>query len=533
MRPRILLSSVFKPFGVDNMYSRKGSKIELFHNQITQFQGVFSLRSHMYSYGLHAIANNIDAPTTVLEFPSFERFRTEIKKGYDIVGIGAYMPNFQKVKRMVEETRKLSPRSTIVLGGFCAAVPDLEKMMDVDYVCIGDGVTFMRDLLGMSKDFTFRDAEMYGEAREMLGVPVFGLRKYPYIVVGLGCSYGCDFCCPSHFFGRKHIKFFTGGREIFETMVRIERKYRSNLICLIGDDNFLLDLKRAEELRKCVADSGKVFNMLVFGSSDQAVEFGPEKLAEMGAGTLWIGRESMFGGYRKNADMNIKGLVAELKRYGIKTILSSILLLDQHTKENIVTDIDDHLACKPTMSQFAHLAPVPGTPLFDRMREDRRILTAIPFEDWNYFTQPWYTHPHFSLTEAQEVQARAYLRDFHELGPSLLRYLETEYEGWRNLKDSGKPHLRARAAYFAGEMRKYKVLLLAMEHLAPTEEMRDMVREVRGRVEGSFGRANALEQAVARGIFVAGRFREFRTRHWGDAIQPRTIVKYYNQDRKV
>src|SRR3990172_6741631 len=193
MPPRVLLSSVFKPFGVDNMYSRKVSKIELFHNQITHFQGVFSLRSHMYSYGLHAIANNIEVPTTVLEFPAEERFRREVKKGYDVIGIGAIMPNFQKVKRMVEEARELSPRSKIVLGGFCAAIPDIEKMMEVDHVCIGDGVTFMRDLLGLPKEFTFRDALMYGEAREMLGVPVFGLRKYPYIVVGLGCSYGCDF----------------------------------------------------------------------------------------------------------------------------------------------------------------------------------------------------------------------------------------------------------------------------------------------------------------------------------------------------
>ena len=44
MPPRVLLSSVFKPFGVDGIYGRKESKIELFHNQLTKAQGVFSLR---------------------------------------------------------------------------------------------------------------------------------------------------------------------------------------------------------------------------------------------------------------------------------------------------------------------------------------------------------------------------------------------------------------------------------------------------------------------------------------------------------
>jgi len=59
--------------------------------------------------------------------------------------------------------------------------------------------------------------------------------------------------------------------------------------------------------------------------------------------------------------------------------------------------------------------------------------------------------------------------------------------------------------------------------------MRDMVREVRARVEASFGPAGAVEKAVARGLFVTGRVREFRTRHWGDAIQPRTKLYKYNQ----
>jgi hypothetical protein len=530
MAPRVLLSSVFKPFGVDSVYSRVDSKPELFHNQLTKYQGVFSLRANMYSFGLHTIANNIEVPTTVLDFPTLERFRREVKKGYDIVGIGAIAPNFQKVKRMVEDARELSPRSTIVVGGFCATIPKLKKMLDVDYVCVGDGITFMRDLLGLPKEFKFKDAQMYGESREILGVPVLGLRRYPYIVVGLGCSYGCDFCSPSHFFGRRHVKFLKTGEEIFELMVRLEKKYRSNLICLIGDDNFLLDLKRAEELRKCVAASGKVFNMLVFGSADRVVEFGPEKLAEMGAGTMWIGRESKFSAYPKNRGIDMAALVAELKRYGIKTTLSSILLLDRHTRENIEEDISEHLACRPCMSQFSHYAPVPGTPLYDRLSEEGRILTAIPLEEWHAFNQPWFVHPEFNLRQAKAVQEHAYQRDFHELGPSLMRYIETEFEGWKNLKDSPKPNLKARAQYFAGEMNKYKIMLLAMEHLAPDAAMRGMVRELRERVEACFGKAGPLARAVARGLFVTGRLREERTRRFGDAIQPRTILVKYNQD---
>ncbi|UCD84422.1 MAG: cobalamin-dependent protein [Deltaproteobacteria bacterium] len=526
MRPRVLLTSVFKPFGIDNIYSRKDSKIELYHNQLTKFQGIFSLRQFHDTFGLHVIANNIEAPTIVLDFPTLERFRKEVKKGYDIIGIGSIMPNFQKVKRMVEEAREISPNSKIVLGGFCATIPDLEKMVDVDYICVGEGISFMRDLLGLPSEFKFKNPDVFSQQVEIFGVPILRLRQ-PEIIPGLGCSYGCDFCSVTHFFGRRHIKFYKTGRELFEEVLRIERRFHTNVMGFLGEDNFLLDLKRANELRKCVIDSGKAFNFFIFSSADLIVKFGIRQLAEMGVGTIWIGRESKFADYKKNENINMADLVDELRSYGIRTILSSILLLDQHTRENIEKDIDDHLACRPTISQFAFYSPTPKTPLYDRMNEEGRILTAIPFEEWHAFKQPWFIHPEFNLKEAEKVQEHAYQRDFLELGPWIMRFIEAEYNGWLNLKDS-YPLLQGRAEVIAKNMWIYRILLLATEHLAPTEKIKGMCRELREKIEGSFGSATIFERAVARGLQITGRLREFRTRHWGDALQPRTRVKYYN-----
>jgi hypothetical protein len=271
-----------------------------------------------------------------------------------------------------------------------------------------------------------------------------------------------------------------------------------------------------------------VYDILIFGTADQAVEFGPERLAEMGVGTIWIGREGKFSDYRKNKNVNMAGLVAELRHYGIKTILSSILLLDQHTRDNIGEDIGDHLACRPAFSQFAFYSPLPGTPLYERMSRENRILTAIPYEEWHAFKQPWFVHPEFNLDEAERVQERAYQRDFEELGPSILRVIEADFLGWLNLKDSGKPHLRARAVFLASRMWKYRALLAAMERLIPAGTAADSIRRLRRRVEDSFGKTTAFEKTAALGLFLAGRFREFRVRRWGDALQPRTRIVRYN-----
>jgi len=51
-QPRVLLSGVFGPFGVDDAYGRKENVMELFHNQVTKAQGVASFRFQHRSFGL-------------------------------------------------------------------------------------------------------------------------------------------------------------------------------------------------------------------------------------------------------------------------------------------------------------------------------------------------------------------------------------------------------------------------------------------------------------------------------------------------
>ena len=72
---RILLSSVFGPYARNDEFgSRKINPMELYHNQVTRAQGPFSLRMFHRSWGIMMIQHNIDAPCTVLDFPTREAF---------------------------------------------------------------------------------------------------------------------------------------------------------------------------------------------------------------------------------------------------------------------------------------------------------------------------------------------------------------------------------------------------------------------------------------------------------------------------
>ena len=103
-KAKVLLSSVFGPYARDDAYgSRRINPMELYHNQVTRLQGVFSLRMFHRSFGLLMIQANLEAPSTLLDFPDLDRFEREIRENhYDIVGISAIIPNVGKVRKMCE-----------------------------------------------------------------------------------------------------------------------------------------------------------------------------------------------------------------------------------------------------------------------------------------------------------------------------------------------------------------------------------------------------------------------------------------------
>src|SRR4030065_858979 len=118
-RPRVLLTSVFRPFACDDEFgSRTINPLELYHNQVTRAQGPFSLRMHHRSWGIMLIQATISVPSAVLDFPTRERFIDELRSHqYDIVGISGIIVNVGKVREMCRLVPLPSPHATPLGGG--------------------------------------------------------------------------------------------------------------------------------------------------------------------------------------------------------------------------------------------------------------------------------------------------------------------------------------------------------------------------------------------------------------------------------
>ena len=114
-RANVLLSSVFGPYAEDDEYgSRSMNPMELYHNQVTREQGPLSLRMFHRSWGLMLIQTNMNAPCTLLDFPTLDRFIEELQHNhYDVIGISSIPLNILKVGKMCELVRQYQPGAPI------------------------------------------------------------------------------------------------------------------------------------------------------------------------------------------------------------------------------------------------------------------------------------------------------------------------------------------------------------------------------------------------------------------------------------
>ncbi len=149
-KARVLLTSVFGPYAQDDEYGSSAiNPMELYHNQVTRVQGVFSLRMFHRSFGLLMIKENIEAPCTLLDFPDLERFIETIRSNhYNIIGISSIIPNVNKVKKMCELIRTYQPHATIVVGGHISNMEGIDDIIDADHIVRGDGIEWFRQYLG-------------------------------------------------------------------------------------------------------------------------------------------------------------------------------------------------------------------------------------------------------------------------------------------------------------------------------------------------------------------------------------------------
>jgi haloalkane dehalogenase len=499
---RILFTSAVYPFPT---LPNDTSLTDATGARFTRADGIFCLVSQSHSFASHILAQNIDVPSVILEYPRWADFTAEVKKGYSLIGISALPVHLDAVLKMCRYIREKSPETKILLGCYAglalaATQEEQEWKRYVDEICHGEGVGFMRRLLGEREDRPVQQRLMPKGG----GSPPF-ITRFPkgaigFLVSGLGCPGKCDFCSSTSLYDHRRIEMLSP--EALVSHMDLYHRHFPHLtnIFVIEEDHFRWPeyLMRIKEPWESHPDMVEDLDWFAFGSMDNIGSFvdryGWDAIAEIGIGVMFIGVESKFGDllhYKKRSRVDPRWIFSNLHQRGIRTVGSWICGWDFHNHSNIMEDLNYFIALYPTYQQLTRLSPFPGTDLWAQLKKEGR-LKNVAWEDVHFWSG---TQKNLGLEdhETLNIVEQGYDLLYRTWGPSMLRRLDVELDGYAYCRQSSNPILREhKSQFFKKQCGMVWTLLAAMERYSPNGIVRRRARQVDKKYRSLIGDPTAV-----------------------------------------
>lgn len=491
--------------------------------RFTHADDLFTLNSHTHCYANHILAQNIKKPAVLLEYPRWDDFCKEVRKEYEVIGISAFPVHLDTVMKMCDHIRKVSPKTKILLGSyaaqaFAATYDEVTRKKYVDEVVLGEGVSFFRKFLGED------DVERPIEQRLMpkCGAGPIFITRYPcgnigFMVSGLGCPGGCDFCSTTAMFGFKrkmmlspkdlvrHIKdYYDHFPDVRQAFIIEEDHFRHHDYLFEMRDYWLKNPELMERM-----------DWFGFGSVDNiasfAEKYGWDTIGELGIGAIFIGVESKFAGrhgYDKREGSDAREVFHKLHQMGIRTIGAWICGWDFHDHTNMYEDLNYFIACYPTFEQLTRMSPFPGTKLYDKLMEEGRVKN-VPWEDVHFWSGAQdninlESHETLNLTE------EGYALIYRTWGPSLLRRLDVTLNGYEYWMNASNPLMKEhKTILFKQQAALTMCVISAMYRFAPNGVVRRRVRKSEERYKSLIGEPTFIMKVVDKATrFAAVRWKK-------------------------
>lgn len=517
---KILFSTTLGPYREQYFNT---SPTDVFNQRFSRGDGIFSMQGHLHMQGLHVIAQNISAPSIVLEYPRREDFIAEIKKGYDYVGISSFHNQVPSVIEMCELTRKYAPGSKIVLGGYGAVgiescLPIEERNRLCDYICHEEGARYMRKLLGEDPSAPMQQSHL---PRWALSMPMlsgnFSAELVPVVVGSLGCINGCDFCGTTEMFKQRRVEMLSPEQVYAEFRRAWEENPMTPNLTLLEEDSYMNKeyISEVGRLLREDKDFGLAHYNFYCLSSNKAFSQWKDfdDIMLTGISNVFIGVESKFAqdeGYNKRKGRTIDETFRDLHRRGIATTGAWMAGFDFQTPENIEEDLAYFISLQPTMQQLTRLCPFPATKMWLDMKEQNRIREDVQWEEISFFGGGGVPAKNFTEEQMMSIIDNGYKRLYETWGPTMARQLDVALKGYehctavnknRYYRDRAKFHKRMASTTFP--------LIKAMEIYAPNNIVRKRMKDLQRDYARLIGEPTKAQKAMSQAIVGAAGFKRF------------------------
>jgi len=318
----------------------------------------------------------------------FERYQNiDFEWDGDLVGISCLTPLAPRAYEIADRFRKKGTK--VVLGGWHPSALPMEAKQHADAVVIGEAEIIWPKLLNdleknelkpFYKNETPVDLSCIKSADREINQ---GISFVTGIQASRGCPMGCEFCGVTNspdgrIFRKRPIE------DVIEEIKSIRQKH-----LYFYDPSMTINPDYAKQLFKAMQDLNKKFvcfgNVDVLGGDDELLKLA----SEAGCENWFVGFESISQetinklGKKSNKVENYASSIKKIHEYGMAVIGAFIFGFDTDTK-----DVFDNTAgmiydLSIDIAELTILTPYPGTPLFDRLDKEGRILT----KDWSKYTE--------------------------------------------------------------------------------------------------------------------------------------------------
>jgi radical SAM superfamily enzyme YgiQ (UPF0313 family) len=307
----------------------------------------------------------------------------------DLVAISVETYTARRAYQIASEYRRRGV--PVVMGGFHATLCPDEVARYADSVVVGEGEELFARVIDDYRHGT--PAKTYRAERRparMVTPDRSIFRGKRYLPIGLiefarGCRFRCDFCAIQSFFGSTQ-----SHRGVDQVLAEIADVRRRGQMIFFVDDNIMSDLEAAKELMRALLPLG----IRWVSQSSINVAWDEEALDLMrrsGCQGVLVGFESLdpasLRDMRKSFNLMKGGpreAMANFRRHGLRIYGTFIFGYDADGPETFERSLAFAREESLFIAAFNHITPFPGTPLYERMAGEGRLLYDAWWLDERY-----------------------------------------------------------------------------------------------------------------------------------------------------
>ncbi len=181
--------------------------------------------------------------------------------------------------------------------------------------------------------------------------------------------------------------------------------------------------------------------------------------------------------------------------------------------------------------QFMLYTPVPGTPLYQDMVDEGRLLPEVDLADIHGQDHFNFRHAAISREQSKPLLDWAFRLDYERNGPSIYRLARTMMVGWRRYRNDPDPRVRKRARDYGRDLRHgYGAALYAMEKYLRRSNagVSAKIRGLRKDMERELGGVTRWVDRVGGPVMLWAARRDARRFPRGRTLEPMTFFERRN-----